>query len=152
MSNLNPSKGRFADRIGGGVAMLLGGVAVYESYRIYPLRISTFVGDYVMPLVLGVLLFVTGFILVLRSKASHDISFPTGKERRALLATLILMFVYCCLIPVLGYTLSTFLVLIGLFRVIGTYRWHITLLCAVLTTASLYLFFILGLDMSFPTG
>ena len=73
-------------------------------------------------------------------------------NRRTLCATISLLFFYAILLPTVGYLLSTFLISAVLFRVIGTYRIHISLVNALLITAALYVLFILLLGMSFPTG
>jgi putative tricarboxylic transport membrane protein len=144
------SKHSQADRVSGLIAVLLGSVALYEAYRKYPMRLSTFVGDYILLTVVGVLFVLFGLVLVFFKKTPTQPA-PTT-HRRPILLTIALLFLYSILLPILGYLLSTFLVAMGLFKVIGTYKWHISLLCALLLTAALYALFILALGMSFPTG
>jgi len=45
----NVSRRMPPDRIGGIISMALGAIALSESWRLYPLRMGTLVGDHLMP-------------------------------------------------------------------------------------------------------
>jgi hypothetical protein len=46
----NVSRRMPPERIGGIIAMAMGAIALAESWRLYPLRMGTLVGDHLMPM------------------------------------------------------------------------------------------------------
>jgi hypothetical protein len=65
---------------------------------------------------------------------------------------LIAIVVYVLIFPWLGYVLSTFLLLVALFRAAGIRKWVHSLLTAFLTAAITYLVFFSWLKVRFPKG
>jgi putative tricarboxylic transport membrane protein len=63
-----------------------------------------------------------------------------------------LLLAYWLTLPHLGYTGSTALLAIGLFRTMGDYRWPTATLLAAVTTGLLYLMFRVWLLQPLPTG
>lgn len=141
-----------SDRIGGLISILFGGLSVSEAIRLYPERMSTFVGDYLMPGVVGAGLIVLGLFTLFSKGKRFTATFPDAKTLRGIILVIVLLFVYWAMLPFLGYTISTLLISIALFRVIGTYPVLRSTLYAVIQVAALYLLFIYWLRMPLPTG
>ncbi len=59
---------------------------------------------------------------------------------------------YWLIVPWLGYTASTGLVALALFRIMGRYGWPAAALLAALTTGALYLMFRVWLLQPLPSG
>ena len=146
-------KGMLADRIAGAIAVAVGLIALVEAKRLYPLRMRALVGDDTMLWLLGAVMVVLGLLMIFIVKIPpHKVEFPEKKVRLTILVTVGLLFVYCYMISLVGYLISTFLISLGLFKVIGSYRWHVALFSAIVLTAALYGVFILWLNMPFPVG
>jgi putative tricarboxylic transport membrane protein len=138
-----------ADRIAGGIAIIIGSFSIAEFIKLYPFGKGILTGDHAFPGLIGVLLVIAGISLLFeRSKRSNDRSFlPKGRK------TLIMffLFIYCFLIGFSGYFFSTFLTLACLLKIMGNYRLiHSTLLAGILTTV-LYFLFIVLLKTPFPS-
>ncbi|AJY74203.1 tripartite tricarboxylate transporter TctB family protein [Paenibacillus beijingensis] len=140
-----------ADRIGGIATVIIGGITLTESARLYAYRTDVLIGDHVLPAIVGILLCLLGLALTLKKPEERAPEpFPKGKSLFVLFAAFALLVLYRYLIPVTGYFVSTLLVSAGLFKVIGAYRWPKTLLYAGLTAALLYVIFVYWLQTPFP--
>ncbi|MGA3174924.1 MAG: tripartite tricarboxylate transporter TctB family protein [Syntrophorhabdales bacterium] len=62
------------------------------------------------------------------------------------------LFIYVALFDFLGFLLATFLLLLVLFRIVEPYRWKTVLASASLTTAAVYLVFVVFLESRLPRG
>jgi putative tricarboxylic transport membrane protein len=69
-----------------------------------------------------------------------------------LLLTVALLFVYTILFSTLGFTISTILLLLFLFRVMEPKRWWVVAVSSVACTGLFYLAFKVGLDSQLPSG
>jgi putative tricarboxylic transport membrane protein len=142
-----------ADRVGGILFMLLGVAAILEGYRLRPLRTRGVAGDDTFPFIIGVILLLLGGLMAFIVKSPPlKVTFPRGPIAWRMVGSLVGLFAYWALLPLLGYIPSTFLISTALFRLFGGYRWGICLIAAALLTSSLYLLFILFLKMPFPIG
>jgi putative tricarboxylic transport membrane protein len=142
-----------ADQIGGLAAALLGLAAILEAARLYPMRLSPFVGDHMMPAVVGVLLVLLGSWQALRgTDSAFAVAYPRGREARSLLGTVACLGIYWFAMPRLGYLLDTWIVASVLFNLIGGMRWFRAWLCGTVLTAAVYAVFLVGLSMSLPGG
>ncbi len=141
----------------GGALALLGGVSLFEAWRLAALReemvAGAVVGDDTFPWIVGVSLLLMGLytLFIARWPISH-VRFPTGAERRQLLTSAGALAAYYIITPYLGYTLSTLVVSTGLYRVMGSYRWPVALLIGCCTTGALFLLFRVWLHEPLPTG
>lgn len=83
-----------------------------------------------------------------------------GKDRKEhfggnvfnLVIILVGLVIYVLVLPLLGYLLSTFVLLIFLFKAGGIRKWTFILLYAFLTTSITYLVFSSWLNLRFPKG
>ncbi|MBM7660038.1 putative tricarboxylic transport membrane protein [Bacillus mesophilus] len=141
-----------ADRVGGLITILIGGVSIFEAYRQYPNRMNLLVGDHTLPGLVGLVLVILGSVLLLRRLEDFKVELPKGLIARRLVGTLMIMFAYWYLITTLGYLISTMLVLAALFKIIGSYSAVKSTLYGSITTGVLYLLFIHWLQMPFPKG
>jgi putative tricarboxylic transport membrane protein len=141
-----------ADRVGGLISIICGAVALSEGMRLYPARITTFAGDHTLPLFVGAGLIALGLYLLLIKGQTFKVQFPDRKLLSRMLLALGLLVVYWLSIPYLGYPISTFLISIGLFKVIGSYSYLRSIIFSAVLTAAVYVLFIFWLAMAFPTG
>ncbi|MBW4081220.1 tripartite tricarboxylate transporter TctB family protein [Paenibacillus sp. S150] len=141
-----------SDRIGGVVTMLFGAVAISESVRLYPARESLYVGDHLMPGVIGAAMILFGFIMLIKKGESFKVQFPDATALRKMLLVTVSLFAYWGLISYLGYTLSTFVISIALFKVIGSYPYAKAAIYSAVQTAVIYFIFVYWLRLPFPAG
>jgi putative tricarboxylic transport membrane protein len=142
-----------SDRIGGIISIIFGSIAVSEAVRLYPARMDTFVGDHTLPGLVGGLLIVLGLLLVFFIKGeSFQVEYPDRKTIISLVLTFGFLFGYWFFIPYLGYVISTFLVSVGLFKVMGSFSFLKSALNSAILTVVFYVIFIYWLAMPFATG
>lgn len=143
-------------RVVGGIMVLLGILAIWEGARLHALRTEmvagAVVGDDTFPLIVGgALLLLGGAVAVVRLRAAR-VAMPRGAVRARMLWGLALLIGYWFLLPAVGYTGSTAIVSVALFRAMGGYRWPRAVLLGGATTALLYLLFRVWLLQALPTG
>ncbi|MBI3029907.1 MAG: tripartite tricarboxylate transporter TctB family protein [Candidatus Rokubacteria bacterium] len=144
-------------KVVGTALILLGVVALWEAWRLYGLRTQmvagAVVGDDTFPLIVGVALVVFGATAAfLHPPAAVKVSIPYGEQRGRMLASGALLVGYWLIVPYAGYSASTVLVAIGLFRAMGGYRWPVAVLMGGVTTGVLHLLFRVWLLQPLPTG
>ncbi len=112
----------------------------------------------------GFITFFAGLILALLSLALVLSNFRDQVDRNSLwslwsglefgkvLYVLLLLVAYVFLLKPVGFLISTFLLLVLLFRVKGSYRLKTVLLMSLLVTAGSYLVFEIWLKAQFPKG
>lgn len=137
--------------------ILLGILALWEGWRIYGLRTQmvagAVVGDDTFPLIVGLALVAFGATAAfLAPPQPVKVSIPYGEQRGRMLVGAGLLVAYWLIVPYVGYTGSTALVAIGLFRGMGDYRWPVAVLLGAVTTGVLHLLFRVWLLQPLPTG
>lgn len=143
-----------ADRIAGVIFFIIGCLAVADAIRLYPLHLGrSLVGDETFIGFLGVALIIFGglFIFVFKPQRDRQAEFPTGESRKKMLLVTGLLFVYWVLLQVIGYAASTFIVGIGLFRIVGDYGWLRCAVFAVMLSIAFYGIFVIWLQTPFPS-
>ncbi|ALS22066.1 MULTISPECIES: tripartite tricarboxylate transporter TctB family protein [Paenibacillus] len=142
-----------SDRVGGIISIIFGSIAMSEAIRLFPARMDTFVGDHTMPGIVGGALILLGLLLVFFVKGeSFKVEFPDRVIMKSMLLALGLLFAYWFAIQYLGYVISTLLVSIGLFKVLGFFSLAKSAIYATILTTIFYFLFIFWLGMPFPTG
>jgi hypothetical protein len=144
-------------RIVGTGLVLLGLLALWEGWRLYGLRTQmvagAVVGDDTFPVIVGAALVVFGATAgYFYPPAPVKVTFPHGRQRSRMLAGAALLVSYWLIVPYLGYTASTALVAVGLFRAMGGYGWAVAVLLGGVTTGVLYSLFRVWLLQPLPTG
>ncbi len=112
----------------------------------------------------GFITFFAGLILIVLSLALFFSNFRDQAERNTLgnlwaglefgkvLYVLLLLVAYVIFLKPVGFLITTFLLLVLLFRVKGSYRLKTLLLMSLLVTAGSYLVFEIWLQAQFPKG
>ncbi len=112
----------------------------------------------------GFITFFAGLILIVLSLALFFSNFRDQADRSSLwslwaglepgkvLYVLLLLVAYVFFLKPVGFLISTFLLLVLLFRVKGSYRLKTILLMSLLATAGSYLVFEIWLKAQFPKG
>jgi len=135
------------------VSLVIGIVCLYECARLFPMRSSVLAGDHALAGLTGLAMLGLGVLLIIRSNARPIRAVYPGKAVVVrLMAILGILVFYAISLKYLGYILPTLLFGIPLFRLFGGYAWRKCLAVSALSTAGLYLVFVLGLGMSFPRG
>jgi hypothetical protein len=91
-------------------------------------------------------------VAVVASPPAAKVTLPSGPQRTQMLSAAGLLVGYWLVLPYVGYTGSTALVSIGLYRAMGHYRWPIATLLAAVTTGLLFLVFRVWLNEPLPSG
>ncbi|RAK20520.1 putative tricarboxylic transport membrane protein [Anoxybacillus vitaminiphilus] len=146
------SKNMWSDRIGGFISIIFGIVAIAEAVRLYPNRIDLFVGDHTMPGLIGGVMIFLGFLMFFVKGERFTVEFADRKTMIKILLTIGLLFAYWILLQILGYLISTLVISMFLFKVLGSYSFYKSVVFAVVLTVLLYVLFILWLSIPFPTG
>ena len=135
--------------------LLVGGASTIEAWR---LGLGTFhrPGVGFLPFLVGISLsLIALYSLIIDIAAARK---EEGKEKFFGPFLVRVVLVVCCLglyvvlLPVAGYLLSTFLLLVFLFKTGGVRRWSSTLAASLLTTFASYLLFGYWLGIRFPKG
>jgi putative tricarboxylic transport membrane protein len=145
-----------ADLITGIVLLALSGYVIQESWRM-PQSATFGPGVGFLPFWLGVMLAILSVVLIVgawrRVKDPNDKSpFPA---KHALISVGLVMAGlggYIVLMEWLGYIVNTILLVVFLLKVVEKEPWPMTLLVAVLTTASLYIIFQVLLGINLPAN
>jgi hypothetical protein len=146
-----------ADRVVVGTLLIaLGVAALVEARRLHALReamvAGAVVGDDTFPLIVGVGMVVLGVLCLTVRMPSAGVTLPTGTVRARMLGSGALLAAYWAILPSVGYTLSTAVVSIGLYRSMGGYRWPVAIAAAAVTTVVLHLLFRVWLRQPLPGG
>jgi putative tricarboxylic transport membrane protein len=119
-------------------------------------------GPGLIPLIPGILLSVLSAVLVFKSYKSMKFQRQTGgraagpagslKWPPVVIITLSTMLVFALVLESLGFVVSSFLMMLFLFKFIGNNTWIRSVLGAVLSVGSCYLIFEVWLSVQFPMG
>lgn len=151
--------GNLPDCIGALVFLGIGFLVLREAQRLQAYASSVYVGDHTFPGILGILFVVLGALLLIQSwglrrgaKTAASPALTAATSRVRLLLCLAVLFLYAVLITAAGYVLATFLTSLALFRLIGGYRWLVSISCAVVLTGCQYILFIYWLQIPLSNG
>lgn len=133
-------------------SIFLGLLSFLEAIKLYRYGTGFLIGDHAFPGVIGILLVLAGISLYfIKEDPKKENTFPNGKTRNMMLATIGVLFGYCFVMEYIGYTLATFISFVILIKMIGNYRWLTLTLLAGVFTATLYYVFIGLLKTPLPT-
>lgn len=138
------------DRIGAFIAIILGGLSIFEAIRLYPYGNNLLTGDHTFPGMIGVLLILAGGMLLFERK-KVEVVLPKGRTAFMMIASIGSLLIYSLLIKYIGYFFSTVLAFLFLIKIIGNYRWIFSIVIATVLTTALYLLFIVLLKTPFPS-
>jgi putative tricarboxylic transport membrane protein len=141
-----------ADRVGGLISIIFGGLSLYEALRLYPTSLSFYVGDHIMPGVIGIGLIVLGLLAVFVKGQSFKVEYPDRQMMLKIAGIFGVLLGYCVLLYFLGFAIATFLISIASFRIIGSYNYRKSVLFSAIQTVCVYAIFVYWLNMPFPGG
>jgi len=142
----------------GVVIFIFGAVTTVLSLRMH---IGTFrtAGAGMFPLLLGILLMVLSSTFVSKKffqgkgeQAGKEASIESSESPMQLILFLGTMILAALFFNRLGYPLTSFLLVLGLLRILGIKRWGLNILISVVTAAGSYFLFIKWLDIPMPKG
>ena len=140
----------------GAILIVLGVIALLDGRRLYGLRealvAGAIVGDDTMLMAAGVALILIGVFLLFARLPPVIVAMPQGPVRMQMISAAAALTAYWFIVPWLGYTTSTGLVAVALFRTMGRYGWPRTVLLAAISTGALYLMFRVWLLQPLPSG
>jgi putative tricarboxylic transport membrane protein len=139
--------------------ILLGSViAIWSST--FPFGSGKRLGPAVFPFTLGLMVILLGGILcfqAIRNKERYpeknlESIIPEDAARNRMALTLLAMLAAAALFNVVGFVLTTFCLMLFLFRVIEPQRWRVDLFYVLIFTLSSYILFQVLLKVQLPTG
>jgi tripartite tricarboxylate transporter TctB family protein len=143
-------------RVIGALLLVLGGLALWEGWRLRALRTQMLagavVGDDTFPTIIGLAFLALGGCALVAKLPAARAAFPGGDVRARMVVSAGVLVAYVVLLPLLGYTASTAFAAAALFRTMGGYRSIVCLLLAGIVTTALYLLFRVWLLQPLPAG
>ncbi|MFB3884389.1 MAG: tripartite tricarboxylate transporter TctB family protein [Thermodesulfobacteriota bacterium] len=145
------------EMIGGVVVLVFGAITTLLSLR---MPIGTFrkSGTGFFPLILGMLLMVLSGIFLLqlsldKKRVEKKVPIPeiSGSTKQMILF-FGMMVLATLFLNRLGYPVVSFLLMVGLLRILGTKRWSFNLLLSLLTALACYFLFVQWLKIPLPKG
>lgn len=144
------------DQIGSIVCLIVAAVAIWQSAIIPMGRISK-PGPGFLPFWVGVILALLSGVLWIeasfRKPSSEPVRFLSGEGKWPyVIFTGVALLVYTGLLEILGFRISTFLLLLFLFWFVGKQKWWVVFLGSFLVTLFTHLLFRVALKVQLPTG
>ncbi len=144
------------DRVGAIVCLVIAGIVLWQSMKV-PMGNIRQPGPGFLPFWVGVILALLSVILWFqagfRKPAGEPVRFLSGEGKWPYVAAAgIGLLIYTFLLELLGFIISTFLLLIFLFRVIGKQKWWVGVTGAILVTFFTHLIFKVALKVQLPRG
>jgi hypothetical protein len=140
------------------VIFLFGGMTTLLSLRM-PIGTFRIAGTGMFPLILGILLmFLSGvFILKIffqgqKAQVKKEAPIESSESPIQLILFLGTMVLATLFFNRLGYPLVSFLLMLGLLRILGMKRWGLNILISVVTAVGSYFLFVRWLDIPMPKG
>ena len=145
------------EAVGGVLIFLFGAVTAYCSLRM-PVGTFRAAGSGLFPLGLGVLLMGLSAIFIVtsrvRSRRVKENRTPAEIPRSVAQVLLFMaaMVLATLLFKTLGYPVTSFLLLLGLLRILGVRSWGFSLPLSLVTAAGAYVLFVVWLKIPLPKG
>ena len=140
------------------VFFLFGAITAILSLQM-PIGSLRAAGSGLFPLGLGILLMVLSLAFVLKvlwgaeEEKKEDVCAPESPvSLLQVIAFLAIIVATTMLWSTLGYTVGSFLLMLGLLRILGFKQWSLTLTVSLLTSAGSYALFVYGLKIPLPKG
>jgi len=145
-------------QIGSAIFLLLFGALIcFEAQRLEIGKITK-PGPGFFPFWLGFALIISSLALTIKSSrekgepSSLSAGMWKGLHWGKVLFCLTILVLYACLLESVGYIISTFLLMLLLFRTIGGQRWLLVVLGSIITSFATYALFRLWLQVQLPVG
>jgi len=145
--------------LGSSVFFFLCGVVIIIASLNLPLGSFSNPGPGLVPLIPGVLLSILSLAMFFSSfmrrtdfEEKRYFCDEGGKGWQMVIVTFVAILLYGITFEYLGFVITSFLLMVFLFKVAGKLKWPATLAGAVLATISCYAIFNLWLKVQFPRG
>ncbi len=144
------------DRIGAIVCLVIAGIALWQSMKV-PMGNIRQPGPGFLPFWVGVILALLSAVLWfqagVRKPGVEPVRFLSGEGKWPyVVAAGVGLLTYTFLLEPLGFIISTFFLLIFLFRVIGKQKWWVGVTGSILVTFFTHLIFKVALKVQLPRG
>ncbi|MBI4966248.1 MAG: tripartite tricarboxylate transporter TctB family protein [Desulfomonile tiedjei] len=147
-----------SDILGGGVIFLFGAITVVLSAQM-PIGTFRAAGSGLFPLCLGLLLMALSAAFVAKGLLSAEKDAGTDAHAAEepglplpVIAFLAIMAGTTLLLKPFGYLAVSFLLMVGLLRLLGSKRWPLNLALSLLTAAASHMLFVYLLKIPLPRG
>lgn len=143
---------------GSAIFLLLFGAFICFEARKLEVGQITEPGPGFFPFWLGFALIISSLALTIKSskekreRSSLSAGMWNGLHWGKVLFCLTILVLYACLLENVGYIISTFLLMLLLFRAIGGQRWLLVVLGSIITSFATYALFRLWLQVQLPVG
>ena len=141
------------DKIFGFIWLALGSAIAIEAIRLGIGRLH-FPGVGFLAFLIGVSLGLCGFFLIvsatLEGKEGNELW--SGQNWKNVIILLVSLFTYTIMMEPLGFLLTTFLLLLILFKITAPKKWFSPLVTSAVVVFSCYLIFIVWLRVTLPKG
>lgn len=133
------------------------GISIYASIESLRLGIGTArnPGMGFMPFIVSLILGILSLVLFTKATFTQEQSSRSpfaGSFWKRVLFVIAVLAAYSSLMPIAGYLISTFFLMILLFYVIGKLRWWVIIASSFLATFGTYMIFSVLLNLQFPKG
>ena len=147
---------KYYDRISSILFLLFSLIVIWQSFSM-PLGRFNEPGPGFLPLWVAIIMAVLSFLLWLEARmgkaSSARARFLSGEGRwRSMILTVISLLAYALLIELLGFIISTLLLLFFLFRFVGDQKWWLVFAETILVTLLAHVIFKIGLKVQLPPG
>ena len=140
------------------VIFIFGGITALLSLRM-PIGTFRMGGPGLFPLCLGIILMILSGAFILKiffqgkkEQVEKEASIESSESPIQLILFLGAMALATLFFNKLGYPLISFLLMLGLLRILGIKRWGLNILISVVTAAGSYFLFVKWLDIPMPKG
>jgi putative tricarboxylic transport membrane protein len=140
------------------VIFLFGAVTAVLSLRM-PIGTFRMAGTGMFPLILGILLMILSGAFILKiffqgkeEQVKKEASIESSESPIQLILFLGTMVLATLFFDKLGYPLISFLLMLGLLRILGMKRWGLNILISVVTAVGCYFLFVRWLAIPMPKG
>jgi putative tricarboxylic transport membrane protein len=140
------------------VIFIFGGITAVLSLRM-PIGTFRMAGTGMFPLFLGILLMILSVAFILKiffqgkkEQVEKEASIESTESPIQLILFLGTMALATLFFNQLGYPLISFLLMLGLLRILGIKRWGLNILISVVTAVGSYFLFVKWLDIPMPKG
>lgn len=143
------------EKVVGIILILLAMVTLFEANRLKATAgLKYNLGPATFPFFVGGALILLGFYFVLTGGRERKVSIrlPEKGVARPMIITMVVMIGYGSMLPFFGYSISTLMVSILLFKVIGKYNWFYCFVIGVIVTTFLVIMFQFLVLVPFPRG
>lgn len=145
-------------QLGSAIFLLVFGIIIsFEARKIEIGRISQ-PGPGFFPFWLGLALVIVSLALTIKfsrekvDQSSSSKSLWKGLYWEKIVFSLVVLLLYAFFLEILGYTIATFLLMLFLFKAIGSQRWRVSIVGSVFASLSTYTLFKLWLQVQLPVG